>query len=357
MQKILTLLLLLALLLGLGGGMLLGRRQRSDSERRTLTQWPAFTWSGLYSGAFESVAQDAAADQFPFRDSFRRLKALSAYRLFQKAENNGFLLTGGAPHAIYKQEAADPKAAGQNLSVLAALNQTALEAGCKTTALLIPTKYHYYPGSRPDDGYSQLETALKEALPGAAYLPVEGLLTTEDYYCTDPHLQMRGVEAVCAALLPGSAAVEEYGSHRGFRGAYWSQCAYPLGPSDEEDLYWDESADLDGASVRDLITGQDLGLYDQAALDTADPYSFFLYGSRAVLEIRNPGAETDRSLILFRDSYGSAIGPELARTYRCVVLVDLRYISWKQLGDYVTFSGQDVLFLTSALTLASTRYK
>lgn len=357
MRKKLTIFLLFALLLGLGSGMLLGHRQRSDSERRALTQWPSLTWSGLASGSFESVAQDAAADQFPFRESFRQLKAFSAYRLFGKLENNGFLVTSGTPHVIYKKEQADPGAAKWNLDILSALAGQAQAAGCTVRSALIPTKYHYYPGIRTEDGYGELEAALKAALPESVYCPTQALFTAGDYYNTDPHLRLAGIEKLYAALIPEADEAEATGTYSGFRGAYWGQSAYPLGKGDEEQLCWDESPELENAEVRDLVAGEALGLYDREALDTADPYSFYLYGSRALLEIRNPGSSTDRSLLLFRDSYGSALAPELARTYRSVILVDLRYVSWKQLDQFVTFSGQDVLFLTSALTLASVRYK
>ena len=79
----------------------------------------------------------------------------------------------------------------------------------------------------------------------------------------------------------------------------------------------------------------------------------YLSGARSLLTIENPNAATGRELILFRDSFGSSIAPLLVSDYAKVTLVDLRYIQSDYLGQFLTFSGQDVLFLYSTLVLNS----
>jgi len=70
-----------------------------------------------------------------------------------------------------------------------------------------------------------------------------------------------------------------------------------------------------------------------------------------LLRIENPNAKTDRELILFRDSFGSALAPLLLQDYKTVTLVDIRYISSQLLGNFLTFQKQDVLFAYSTLIL------
>ena len=58
-----------------------------------------------------------------------------------------------------------------------------------------------------------------------------------------------------------------------------------------------------------------------------------------------------KELILFRDSFGSSIAPLLAEGYSKVTLVDIRYIRWERLEQFVDFKDKDVLFLYSTALL------
>ena len=79
----------------------------------------------------------------------------------------------------------------------------------------------------------------------------------------------------------------------------------------------------------------------------------FLGGTKALLTIENPNAETDRELVIFRDSFGSSLVPLLAEGYAKITLIDIRYIAPARLGKWVDFSGKDVLFLYSTPVLNS----
>ena len=94
-------------------------------------------------------------------------------------------------------------------------------------------------------------------------------------------------------------------------------------------------------------------LYDLDAAAGDDPYAFFLSGSRALLTVENPNASTDKEIILFRDSYGSAIASLLAEGYAKITLIDIRYLAPELLPRFVDFTGKDVLFLYSTTVLNS----
>ena len=95
-----------------------------------------------------------------------------------------------------------------------------------------------------------------------------------------------------------------------------------------------------------------LPLWEDKLLDLGrEPDRQFLGGSRALLTITNPAASSDRELLLFRDSFGSSIAPLLAEGYAKITLIDIRYISPELLDRFVTFDGQDVLFLYSVSVL------
>ena len=78
-----------------------------------------------------------------------------------------------------------------------------------------------------------------------------------------------------------------------------------------------------------------------------DGYDVFLHGAQAVLRIENPLAETDRELVIFRDSFGSSLAPLLLPAYKTVTLVDIRYVASDYVKQFVDFHGQDVLILYS----------
>jgi len=78
-----------------------------------------------------------------------------------------------------------------------------------------------------------------------------------------------------------------------------------------------------------------------------DGYDIFLSGAQAIQTIEVPNAESDRELIIFRDSFGSSITPLLTGAYSKITLVDLRYIAADFVDQFVEFEDQDVLFLYS----------
>ena len=82
-----------------------------------------------------------------------------------------------------------------------------------------------------------------------------------------------------------------------------------------------------------------------------DPYELFLSGSISLLSIENPNAETDREMIVFRDSFGSSLAPLLAEGYAKITLADIRYLPSSQMGKLLDFTDADVLFLYSVPVL------
>lgn len=87
-----------------------------------------------------------------------------------------------------------------------------------------------------------------------------------------------------------------------------------------------------------------------------DPYELFLSGSISLLSIENPNAETDRELIVFRDSFGSSLAPLLAEGYAKITLADIRYLPSSQMGKLLDFTDADVLFLYSVPGAQQQRY-
>ena len=67
--QLLSWLLVLTMILGIGTGILVKDREFSDSENRMLSQFPEITFSSLFDGSFLTGLGDYTAEQFPGRDA------------------------------------------------------------------------------------------------------------------------------------------------------------------------------------------------------------------------------------------------------------------------------------------------
>ena len=201
--------------------------------------------------------------------------------------------------------------------------------------------------------YGLLDTLLTQQMPYASYCGIMDTLSIEDYYRTDTHWKQESIlpaaKKIAAAL--GVELQEEYSTAEAgidFYGVYYGQSALPMAP---DRIQYVVGNAITEAVVTHAETGQTGGVYDEEKLQGKDPYEFFLSGASAVVTIENPAAETERKLVMFRDSFGSSIAPYFIEGYSRITLVDTRYIAPSLLGDYVDFTDCDVLFLYSALVL------
>ena len=326
----------------------------SDAERRPLAQFPSLSLETILDGSFMADFEDYALDQFPGRDRVRMVKSLfHTYVLGQKDNNGIYLVDGYAVQQEYPLNLDSLEHAGQRLNHL---YQTYL-TDSNVYMAIVPDKGYYLAeqaGQLRMD-YESLFAYFREDLPWATQIDLTDVLSAEDYYRTDTHWRQEKIldaaGVICKALGVTPPTQEDYrltAIDKPFYGVYYGQAALPMEP---ETLYLLESDLLSSCTVYDYETGKTLGVYDRSREDGKDLYEIFLSGSRSLLTIENPNAATDRELIVFRDSFGSAMAPLLVQDYATVTLVDIRYIQIDVLDRFLDFHGQDVLLLYSTLVL------
>ncbi len=76
------------------GCILSPEKESSNSERRKLAQFPVLSFQNITNGSFMSKFETYTLDQFPFRDTFRRLKASTSRYLFHQKDSNGYYMVG-----------------------------------------------------------------------------------------------------------------------------------------------------------------------------------------------------------------------------------------------------------------------
>ena len=107
------------------------------------------------------------------------------------------------------------------------------------------------------------------------------------------------------------------------------------------------NAAIEGTHAFDYETNSDMPVYSMELAGGRDPYEMFLGGSKSLITIENPDALSDKELIIFRDSFGSSLTPLLIESYSKITVIDIRYIMSSNLGMFVDFDNQDVLFMYS----------
>lgn len=328
----------------------------SDSERRLLAQFPTLSTETIETGSFMQDFEDYAADQFPIRDTFRRVKSFSELVMLQKLDNNNLYIENGyiskneyplneemLEHAAERfRYIYDSFLAGNDMNIYFSI---------------VPDKNYFLTqdNARLSADYSELISIMREKTDYMNYIDIISLLEIEDYYYTDTHWRQENISDVAEKIAAemGVDIESEYTINQldnPFYGVYYGQLALPVEP---DTIKYLTNEALDNCKVISYNTGKPIEttVYNMEKAYGKDPYEMFLSGADPLITIENPDASSERELIIFRDSFGSSLAPLLVEGYSKITLVDIRYIQSGMLGNFIKFNDQDVLFLYSTLLL------
>lgn len=329
----------------------------SQSERRPLTQFPAPNAEAVLDGSWMSDFETYAQDQFPLREQFRTLKALFRFDVLRQKDSHGvYLADGYASQLEYPQNNASLDHAAERFQFL--YDHLLQGTDTKLYLSVIPDKNAFLA---PSHGYPALDydafyQAVQARTPCLQYLDITDLLTLDDYYTTDLHWRQENIVDVAQRLAEGMGAAlpdTDYVQKTLDHPYYGVYCGYAALPLPAEELHYLTSITLEQCTVFNYETNRSGGVYDLEKAAGKDPYELFLSGSVSLLRIENPNAQTDRELVIFRDSFGSSLAPLLVDGYASITLVDIRYLPSASVGKFLTFTNQDVLFLYSVPVLNS----
>ena len=333
---------------------ILPAQELSEAERRPLAQFPQITWKSVLDGGFMGDFEEYSLDQFPLRDTFRTIKSLFHFNILNQSDNNGIYITDG--FAVKQEYPLNPDSLYHAAERFNHLYEKYLTDSDVYLAV-VPDKGQYLA---EDSGhlalpYGKLNSILLDRMPWATPVDLYGSLEADDYYRTDIHWRQENLfeaaAVLCDALGVTGPDPQDYtvtALERPFYGVYYGQAALPMEP---EIMYILESDLLSACRVYDHESGQYTDVYNRDKLSSRDLYDVFLSGSRSLLTIENPAGKPGKELIVFRDSFGSSMVPLLVQDYSKVTLVDIRYIQIDVLDRFLTFEGQDVLFLYSVPVL------
>lgn len=327
----------------------------SFSERRNLQQLETPDTESFTNGEWFSDFTSYADDQFPFREQMRYINALVRSQFLLQSDIGGIYTEDGY---IFKSDYPTKLNYVQNF-----INKTndVYDKYIKDKAenyyvSVVPDKGYFDKGEHLTSDAQLIANTFINGLTDAEYIDIFGSLSLESYYKTDTHWsqdKLFPVMEVFATQMGFNAPEKENYTENlieGFYGVYHGQSALNF-PTD--DLIYMTNSSTENSTLFNYETNSTEDIYNLDKFDSSYSYNVFSSGAASLVVITNPKANSDKELIIFRDSFGSSIAPLFLEEYSKITLVDLRYMSSSLLPQYVDFEGADVLVLYSSLVLNS----
>jgi hypothetical protein len=158
-------------------------KAESDSERRPLEQFPEFTGESLMEGDFMADFESYTLDQFPMRDTFRKLKAMFHYNVLGQKDNNDIILYDG--YAAKMEYPLNETSIRYALAKFQSVYDKYLAGtGSQVYCAVVPDKGYYLPenaGYLTMD-YQRLFDLMEEGMPYAQQVGLTGKSISPDVY-------------------------------------------------------------------------------------------------------------------------------------------------------------------------------
>ncbi len=342
----------------------------SENENRALASWPVYSFTALKDGSYMSGVQTYLSDHFPLRDPFMTLKTKYEMLTGREEINDIYLAKDGYYIEAYKTPKQQKKIITQFQKLQDAITTDAKQ---NVRVMLVPTAISTYnaklPGSAPDrgvlrqvdtmneiyaalpnmqkvDAWSALQAAAAQEatdrtqaagnaggaqpVAGAEAAGSDTAAATGLYYHTDHHWTTHGAyvgyQAYCGAagidLIP-EADFQKTCVTTDFHGTIFSKLHDSTVPGDAITLYENP---VNRLTVSYPDTGEVTDtLYNRDYLAQKDKYSMFLNNLHPLVEITNETADSDRQLVLIKDSYANSMVPFLVNHYQKIYVFDTRY--------------------------------
>ena len=306
-------------------------REYSEDENRMLAQWPKPTWSTIRDGSYTDSLENYFADQFPSRDGWIGLKLRFDRATGQKEANGVYLCSDN----YLMQIPTAPKEETLNRTLTAIDRFAAQYPDVNTVVSIIPNAVTVLPDKLPKNAPVRDRSADLQAiyakLGNVKTVDVtQTLLEHRDealYYRTDHHWTSLGAkyafEELAASLnITPISDYRVYTVSDSFEGTLASKSG-SHNAADTIEIYVPKS------DVAYAVTYGDshktvCSLYDSACLKEKDQYTVFFGGNHPRIDIET-GADTGKTLLIFKDSYANCFVQFLTPYYDHIILLDARY--------------------------------
>ena len=219
---------------------------------------------------------------------------------------------------------------------------------------IIPDKNYYLQDNNYlTIDYNKMENIITSNLQNMKYINLFDTLNLNDYYLTDSHWKQENLEKVVRKIATKMGFIDKLKSNYSkntlgdFYGAYYNDLPNSNRP---DELVYLTNDVIEQSKTYNVENGETREVYDLIKIsESGNKYDLFLSGATPLITIENPNANTNKELIIFRDSFSSSLAPLFIGAYSKITLIDIRYLSSEYLEKYIEFKDQDVLFAYSTL--------
>ncbi|MBE6719114.1 MAG: hypothetical protein E7571_00465 [Ruminococcaceae bacterium] len=334
-------------------------RAFSEDENRNLAQKPKFSLSSLASGKFTDDAEKYLSDQFVFRSNF--VKTRTAIDIFVGKKEVGGVYIGKKHFLFEKPVSYDDVAVGKTIAAIN--NFTEKHGDVRSYAAIAPNACEilsdYMPKTAPAENqseqikkvYSDLDKDIKTI---DLCTPLgKAADRTKLYYKTDHHWTTAAARIAfdeIAKQMKIDASDTKYSTYfvtDDFQGTL-SSMAGLFSTSDSIEVTVPQSK-VEYAVTYVNENKNSASFFDSSKLSQKNKYELFFGGNFAQINITTT-RNTDRVLLVIKDSYANCLLPMLYPYFKSIVVVDPRYYT----DDIEQIIGKeevtDVLWLYNANT-------
>ncbi len=339
-------------------------KKNSDEENRVLQQLPSFSVSAYKEGRFESKIEDYASDQFILRNGFIRLKTAADTALGGLESNGVYRCRDSYLMEDITVPTKDVKES--NTSALTAFKEA--NPDLKMYFLLAPNAANILSDKLPvavsTANQNKYMDDFFETVESLGITPIDVRDTFKDakkdtqlYYRTDHHWTTDGAYLAFGQVnsvmeLGNKVTYTDYAVKNDFRGTLASKSGFVNGMDDAIKIYLpaEDSEGYENSVIYYSDTKEKTTQFYQVdSLDTKDAYTVFGGSNHPMYTVRTP-LDTDRHLLLIKDSYANSMVPFLSQCFSEIVVVDPRYF-YDNIQDIISSESiTDVLFLYNANT-------
>ena len=320
----------------------------SIAERRKLATMPELTTKSLFDGTYFKKFDSYVTDQFIKRDTFRKIKI--DIELSTKGEYNNLYM-----YDDYIVEEIFPLNTNSTNNLTNKINyikNTYLNNNSNIYYTIIPDKNYFVNKGNLKLDYNKLQDMMKNNLTNLNYINIFDKLTLDNYYKTDTHWKQEDLFNVANTIanqmnfdITNNNVINTVTT---FKGTYAGRLSVT---KDIDTIKTISNPSTLNSSVYNYETKKYTKIYDYDKIKSLDKYDIYLSGASSIIDIVNPTSNSNKELIVFRDSYGSSLIPLLIEGYKRITVVDIRYVSSRILSNYIKFNNQDILFMYSILTI------
>ena len=333
---------------------ILPKQERSSNEKRVLAKFPEFTWSNLSSGKYMSEFDTYLADHFAFREKWVGAYSYATLALGLNGTTGVYACDDG--YLITTPEDYDESQIKRNLGTLKTFAE---KNNLDSTLIIVPSTGYIMEDVLPKH-HEEYKDDLLFNMAKDSGIPLidlrDSFKKSDDqlYYKTDHHLTSDGA----LLMYQRFADFKGYNSSKfnvvttvdGFYGTSYSKSGLWKSAPDFIKIY----EPVKSYNFTVTIDKQDFNsLFFENQLETEDKYQVFLDGNHALTRIVNNSVDSDKRLLIIKDSFAHCFTTFLATDYKEIFMVDPRYYRGS-LKELVTDNNlNEVLFLYGADNLAS----